>query len=187
MEFNLKIKGDKLGPRDENIEFVTGNVNSYICNFEILTDSELTWVCVFKQGENAYQQVIVDGKCVVPKEVLENTGKVKIGCYATNGEKRISTNLYYLPVDEGAYCEANKPDEPTPDVWEVIVMNSLPYIGENGNWYVYDRLNGEYTDSGKQAKGDKGDMPIKGVDYWNEADKAEIKSYVEEAILGGEW
>ena len=29
--------------------------------------------------------------------------------------------------------------------------------------------------------------PIKGVDYWTEEDVAEIKSYVDEAILGGAW
>lgn len=42
-------------------------------------------------------------------------------------------------------------------------------------------------------KGEKGDdgkdgySPVRGVDYWTDADKAEIKSYVDEAILGGEW
>ena len=39
----------------------------------------------------------------------------------------------------------------------------------------------------KGAKGDNGDTPIRGTDYWTDADKAEIKSYVDEAILGGEW
>jgi hypothetical protein len=29
--------------------------------------------------------------------------------------------------------------------------------------------------------------PVKGVDYWTDEDKAEIKAYVDEAILGGEW
>ena len=29
--------------------------------------------------------------------------------------------------------------------------------------------------------------PVKGVDYWTEEDKAEIKMYVEDAILGGAW
>lgn len=29
--------------------------------------------------------------------------------------------------------------------------------------------------------------PVKGTDYWTEADKAEIKTYVEDAILGGAW
>ena len=32
-----------------------------------------------------------------------------------------------------------------------------------------------------------GSTPVKGTDYWTEEDKAEIKSYVDEAILGGEW
>ena len=29
--------------------------------------------------------------------------------------------------------------------------------------------------------------PVRGTDYWTEADKTEIKSYVDEAILRGEW
>ena len=39
--------------------------------------------------------------------------------------------------------------------------------------------------NGKQ--GDPGYTPQKGTDYWTEADIAQIKSYVDEAILGGEW
>ena len=37
------------------------------------------------------------------------------------------------------------------------------------------------------VQGPKGDKPIKGVDYWTEADIAEIKGYVDDAILGGAW
>lgn len=67
-------------------------------------------------------------------------------------------------------------------------------------------LKGERGEKGEQgepgAKGDKGDKgesgqngangvdgytPKRGTDYWTEADKAEIKSYVDEAILGGAW
>lgn len=29
--------------------------------------------------------------------------------------------------------------------------------------------------------------PVRGIDYWTDADKAEIKSYVDDAILNGEW
>lgn len=36
-------------------------------------------------------------------------------------------------------------------------------------------------------KGEDGETPEKGIDYWTEEDKAEIKSYVDEAILGGAW
>ena len=33
----------------------------------------------------------------------------------------------------------------------------------------------------------KGDTPVKGTDYWTPTDIAEIKKYVDDAILGGEW
>lgn len=74
-----------------------------------------------------------------------------------------------------------------------------PTIGDNGNWYLGD------TDTGKPSRGDTGDVgpvgppgskgdtgasgytPVRGTDYWTEADKAEIRSYVDNAILGGEW
>ena len=39
--------------------------------------------------------------------------------------------------------------------------------------------------NGKDGK--DGYVPVRGKDYWTDADKAEIKSYVDEAILGGAW
>ncbi len=38
----------------------------------------------------------------------------------------------------------------------------------------------------KGDKGDKGDSPIKGVDYWTEADKEEIKAYVVQSFVNAE-
>lgn len=40
------------------------------------------------------------------------------------------------------------------------------------------------------TKGDTGAAgytPVRGVDYWTDADIAQIKSYVDDAILGGAW
>lgn len=45
-----------------------------------------------------------------------------------------------------------------------------------------DGINGKDGSNGKD-----GYTPQREVDYWTDADKAEIKSYVDEAILGGEW
>lgn len=39
----------------------------------------------------------------------------------------------------------------------------------------------------EQMKGADGYSPVRGTDYWTEADRAEIKSYVDNAILGGAW
>lgn len=52
-------------------------------------------------------------------------------------------------------------------------------------------LKGDKGDTGEKGsdgeKGDKGDTPVRGTDYWTDADKAEIKAYVDGAILNGEW
>lgn len=37
------------------------------------------------------------------------------------------------------------------------------------------------------ATGTAGKTPVRGTDYWTAADIAQIKSYVDEAILGGAW
>lgn len=37
------------------------------------------------------------------------------------------------------------------------------------------------------VQGLDGYSPVRGLDYWTDEDKAEIKSYVDEAILGGAW
>lgn len=43
-----------------------------------------------------------------------------------------------------------------------------PIIGNNGNWHL-----GE-TDTGKPSRGEKGDTPQKGTDYWTAADRQSI-------------
>lgn len=51
-----------------------------------------------------------------------------------------------------------------------------PTIGENGNWYL-----GE-TDTGKPSRGEKGDTPQKGTDYWTAADRQSIVNDVLTAL-----
>lgn len=55
----------------------------------------------------------------------------------------------------------------------------------NGTTSTFIVQNGSKGSTGDQ--GDDGYSPVRGTDYWTDADKAEIKSYVDEAILGGAW
>lgn len=43
------------------------------------------------------------------------------------------------------------------------------------------------NDGSDGEPGAPGTTPVRGTDYWTEADKAEIKAYVDSAILGGTW
>lgn len=58
------------------------------------------------------------------------------------------------------------------------------FDGEKGE----QGIQGEKGDTGATGeKGADGYSPVRGTDYWTEADRAEIKSYVDTAILGGAW
>lgn len=52
-----------------------------------------------------------------------------------------------------------------------------PHIGDNGNWFIGETDTGVAaagTDGQNGADGADGYTPVKGTDYWTEADKAEI-------------
>lgn len=53
---------------------------------------------------------------------------------------------------------------------------TTPHIGTNGNWFI-----GE-TDTGVKAESKDGHTPVKGTDYFTEADKKEITEQVAESV-----
>ena len=77
-------------------------------------------------------------------------------------------------------------------------MAMIKVRDENGNIIDIPALNGEsaYNIAVKNGfvgteqewlNSLKGDSPVKGIDYWTDSDIAEIKAYVDDAILGGKW
>lgn len=60
------------------------------------------------------------------------------------------------------------------------LSNSFDTLQNNFNTLNDKIENGDFN-------GEDGYTPVRGVDYWTEVDKTEIKSYVDEAILGGAW
>ena len=50
-----------------------------------------------------------------------------------------------------------------------------PYVGTNGNWFIYDDSQGKYVDSGRTSKGDEGHSPYILNGYWWEWDASQGK------------
>lgn len=74
----------------------------------------------------------------------------------------------------------NVSDKPLSAAQGVALNNSFGTLQNDFNT-LSDRIeNGEFD-------GEDGVTPVRGVDYWTDADREEIKSYVDEAILGGAW
>lgn len=187
MTYKFRIDNDYLTDIT-HFDGVSGNKNTYLCEFDITCgESGSIWFAVFKNSDGAYVTPIVSGKCLVPYEILEKENTAFLGCYAEcDGEKRISTNWIPINIGNGAYSEGTAPTPPEESLWETLLKNSVPVIGENGNWFTYDMAEESYVDTGfasKGLKGDKGDKgdtgeaghtPQKGVDYLTDSDISEI-------------
>ena len=161
MQYNFFIHNDKLIFND-HVNPRTGSVNVYECVFNINESVKgLQWFCVFNtEGINAIVTPIINNKCFIPIEVLKDENNIDIGCYATNGNtedfKRINTNWLTFRPTKGAYMEGEAPETPSPDFWETLIFKTVPYIGDNGNWFIYDMESGQYKDAGKPSTGTGG-------------------------------
>ena len=68
----------------------------------------------------------------------------------------------------------------------------LPEYGDSADVSVlnsnFQKIDNAFGSGGLVGpQGPAGYTPVRGVDYWTAADIAEIKSYVDDAILNGVW
>ena len=111
-------------------------------------------------------------------ETGEKGEKGDKGDRGINGSVIPANGFYTFSVDENGDLWLHYPDS-----------SNKPEASLNENGELILTVDGEagYSFNAGKVKGEKGDSPKKGVDYWTENDKAEIKAYVEDAILGGVW
>lgn len=116
---------------------------------------------------------------------------VKSQVYVTVVAKAISGSEIDPPETEQTWVQkvldaGQSAQEALAQMQELSVK--LPVISrETATWWVWDTQMGAYADSGFNCVGATGPAPVRGVDYWTEADIAAIQSYVDEAIENGAW
>lgn len=133
MIYDFTIKGDCL-TLDSRLSAVSGGVNCYICRFAFdrIWDN-LTRFAVFTKGEDAVTVYLEGDECLIPSELLAGSGTIAVGVYGTRLEEepfRISTNLSHIVIKEGAYREANAPEVPEAELWEVFLREASAKITE---------------------------------------------------------
>ena len=123
MIYNFIVSNDKLSVQEQR-NAISGNVNFYQCRFTFVDCiRDIKWYCVFKKNDNAYVVEIENDVCMIPENVLKDKGVVYVGVFGTSSENdfvRVSTNLIYIPIENGAYCSGETPSKPTPDFWETV-------------------------------------------------------------------
>ncbi len=190
LEFNVK---NQIIERTDYFSVVADSRNYLTAHFNLSEEwiGDVTAVFGF---EGRFYNIVLDedSTCVVPFEVIK-TPEFSVSLFC-DGEKLVTSNIATVEVTGSGMIDGEVPDTPVPTVWQQyvtamgeLIENGLPYIGDNGNWFLYSTDKGEYEDTGIAARAADGYTPKKGIDYWTDADKAEIKGYVDEEFLGGAW
>lgn len=134
-----------------------------------------------------------NGKVVVevPSILLQNAFPITVYWYVTIDDSSFTKEEYQLPVKQKPKPEDYVYTETEILTVEDYVNKAVNEAKESGEFKGDKGDPGADGKDGKDGKdgvnGKDGYTPQRNVDYWTEADKSEIKSYVDEAILGGEW
>lgn len=179
INYKLKIECQSDKVLSSDITFVSGDVKACKLTFDFFDDGVLLDIqncvlvvrarradgtCVEGAGE------IVDGKGVfIPENnIYSIPGELRLEIALCDSAKSyITTKIITAEVVEGI-GDNNEPEATEISVF-VTLLNQVQSKIEAINKLIEDSI------------------PVKGVDYWTDEDKAEIKAYVDEAILGGEW
>ncbi|MBQ2931285.1 MAG: hypothetical protein IJE62_00360 [Clostridia bacterium] len=156
LEFNVK---NQIIERTDNFKVVADSRNYLTAKFSFSEEWEEDVTAIFGYENEYYNVILADGLCHIPWEVI----KVPFFTVSLVCGDRITANTVRVDVLQSGYTEGKIPQEPTPDVYQQILSRAkAPYIGENGNWFEWDKDKAAHTDTGVKAEGEKGEQGIQG-------------------------
>lgn len=170
----------------EPAEIMAGNIRIDDVTFSFcpLWDG-FTKAAVFYKAGKAEEAVHIlldeNNTCIIPPEVTDTQGLIYIGVLGVDNEGRQrTTEPFAFYFYEGIPTES-KPSEPTPDIYAQIVTLCNDAVN-TANSVREDADNGAFN--GKD--GTDGKTPVKGVDYFTEAEKEEFVNEVLNALPNGD-
>lgn len=102
----------------------SGNVNYDTVLFELCPNwTGFTKTAVFYRSEDEvyYQMLDSDNRCTIPKEVLREKGKIRIGLFGVKDNTTITSDVVTYNVSQGAITTGLKPSDPTQDIYAQLI------------------------------------------------------------------
>ncbi len=133
---------------------VAGSVGYLNALFSFSTDWEgLIKTAIFRAGSDAPYEVLIadDGTCdVATQAIIAGTMYVSVRGDSANGDVIFLPTLAWgVPIAAAGAVSGETPEDPTPDVYaQILRAYTAPFPGDNGNWWYYDNVTGEFVDSG---------------------------------------
>lgn len=123
-QIKLKFSGRELTEKEVTLS-TSSSVESVIVYFSF--DDEWneykTKSAVFISAESSCTVLLGnDNFCIVPWEVLKNSGYIDIGVIGQSGTKILPSVKASVYVAEGVYDSGNTPKEPSPDAYQQIIL-----------------------------------------------------------------
>ncbi len=155
MTYKIKVRNNLISV-EETVSLTSGNKDNIAFLFEFSEGWEeyaLKFCSFIRQGK-CITALIENNCCVIPYELIKKPQDFKMGVFGADEEmeKRISTNLLSFSVEQGAYREDATIAQDAPlEIWEELVLKTVPKIGENNNWFLWDIKTQSYVDTGVLA------------------------------------
>lgn len=175
MQLEFKINEQTLTHENPEKNVVAKSVKYLTCYFTFSEDWDcITKTAVFVSAKgDVFNVILKDDICLVPYEVIEYPHFT----VSVFGGDRITANKVTVNVAKSGYIKGETPKEPTPDVYNQI-LNSVksPYIGDNGNWFIWDNESNCFIDSGQKSQGD---IPVKEIETYIDGQTQILKNDIE--------
>ena len=135
---NLIVNQNEI-TQNGNEYLTSGGYKSIQCNFSFSEEwHNLTKTAIFVYNGVAFNETLVEDKCFIPHEAIENKGELSIGVFGTeisgeNLEKRNTTDLLNVKIYEGSFIKGIQPEKPSPETWELYLEEVNKLIEEATN------------------------------------------------------
>ncbi len=128
-----------------------------------------TQTLVVNTYENEQGQIVAD----VPNSLLQEANPIRVyGYFQTKDDSHTRVSALF---------QVRGRNRPANYVYTQTQLMSWEALSDEVKQFI-----AEFTQKAEAGAFD-GDAPVRGVDYWTPEDIAEMKAYVDEAILGGAW
>ena len=189
---NTRISASNLEP------LVEGNINSLFIKFTFSSEwNDLARVAVFSSGDVIVSVVLVTDTCAIPHEVLNAPGELNISLrgIGTGGNYVLCTGNEFIGriAKSNASVPCSEAEDATPDIIDTLLAD-VAELKENGGGGTgsdgksayeiavdngFEGTEAQWLESLSGVNGADGHTPVKGIDYFTDADIAEIAAAVD--------
>lgn len=104
---------------EKKMRIVSGSKNFVEARFIFSNEwNDLTKTAIFKRGESVFHVILEDNRCMVPYEVMKDSGEFSVSIFA--GDLITADSVPVIVIQSG-YEDGGEPLPPTPTVYEQII------------------------------------------------------------------